>query len=80
MTDTPEPSQRRWNAGETAVVRYLTRDGRPGMSWPFTVVEDREDLLALYIPKGALYKLFRRLPPEEARERGYARVLDDEVH
>ena len=79
MSDTPEPSQRRWNAGDTAVLRYLTRDGRPGMSWPFTVVEDREDLLALYLPRGALYKRFRRLPPEEARERGYARVLDDEV-
>jgi hypothetical protein len=79
MTDTPEQFSRRWNAGETAVVRYLTRDGRPGMTWPFTVVEDREDLLALYIPKGALYKRFRRLPSEEARERGSTRVLDDEV-
>jgi predicted RNA-binding protein associated with RNAse of E/G family len=49
------------------------------MSWPFTVVEDREDLIALYIPKGALYKRFRRLSIAEARERGYSVALDDEV-
>ncbi len=79
MTNDVEQALRPWNAGETAVLRYITRDGRPGMSWPFTVVEDRDDLLALYIPKGARYKRFRRLPAAEARERGYAVALDDEV-
>ena len=79
MTDSFEHSSRRWNAGETAVLRYITRDGRPGMAWPYTVVADREDLLALFIPKGARYKRFRRLPPEEARARGYTRQLADEV-
>lgn len=45
----------RWSPGDTAVLRYLTRTGAPGMSWPTRVVEDREDLLALYIPRGATY-------------------------
>jgi len=77
MTDGAPPSDRRWNPGETAVLRYITRDGRPGMSWPFTVVEDRDDLLALYIPKGAVYKRFVRRPASELRERGYVRELQD---
>ena len=78
MTDGALPSDRRWQPGEAAVLRYITRDGRPGMSWPFTVVEDRDDLLALYIPKGAVYKRSRYLPPAESADRGYDRRLVDE--
>lgn len=77
MTDGAPPSDRRWNPGETAVLRYITRDGRPGMSWPFTVVEDRDDLLALYIPKGAVYKRFVPRPASELRDRGHVRELQD---
>lgn len=77
MTDGAPPSDRRWNPGETAVLRYITRDGRPGMSWPFTVVEDRDDLLALYIPKGAVYKRFVPRPASELRDRGPVRELQD---
>ncbi len=77
MSDGPPPSDRRWQAGETAVLRYLTRDGRPGMSWPFTVVEDRDDLLALYIPKGAIYKRFVRRPASELKDRGHVVELQD---
>ncbi len=71
------PSNRRWDPGETAVLRYITRDGRPGMSWPFTVVEDRDDLLALYIPKGAVYKRFVRRPAAELKDRGHVVELQD---
>ena len=79
MSDSTPPSDRRWQAGETAVLRYITRDGRPGMSWPFTVVEDRDDLLALYIPKGAVYKRFVRRPSSEMVNHGYvAELLDTE--
>jgi hypothetical protein len=45
-----------WQPGDCVTLRYLTRDGRPGMAWPFTVVEDRDDLVALFIPAGATYK------------------------
>jgi hypothetical protein len=49
--------------GETVVLRYLTRDGRPGMCWPAVAVEDRDDLLALWIPEGATYKQWRLQRP-----------------
>jgi Protein of unknown function (DUF402) len=45
-----------WTPGDAVVPRYITRDGRPGMSWPFTVVRDTPELLALFIPRGAIYK------------------------
>jgi len=50
---------RLWQPGDTLVLRYLTRDGKPGMSWPSVLVEDREDVLALFIPEGATYKQWR---------------------
>lgn len=48
-------ASRSWAVGQVAVLRYITRTGQPGMSWPCRVVEDRDDLLALYIPRGATY-------------------------
>jgi hypothetical protein len=52
---------RRFDSGQTVVLRYITRTGSlPGMSWPFRVVEDREDLVALYIPAGAQYARWGR--------------------
>ncbi len=48
---------RRWQPGETVVLRYITtRDGRLGASWPCRLVADRDDLVALYIPQGTMYK------------------------
>ena len=47
------------NTGEDAVLRYITRDGRPGMSWGCRVVIDRPDLLALYLPKETPHKRWR---------------------
>ena len=51
---------RAWEPGDAVVLRYITRDGRPGMSWPFTVVRDTPELLALFIPRGATYKQWQR--------------------
>lgn len=45
-----------WQPGDSVTLRYLMRDGRPGMCWPFTVVEDRDDFVALFIPAGSTYK------------------------
>jgi len=39
-----------------AVLRSITRDGRPGVTWGCRVVEDRSDLLALYLPKETPHK------------------------
>ncbi len=69
---------RRWQPGETAVLRYITRDGRPGMAWPYHVVEDRDDLLALHIPRGSTYKNWRRTPIDDGGKYRAARQLADD--
>ena len=70
------PAQR-WQPGETVVLRYLTRDGKPGMAWPYHVVEDRDDLLALYIPRGSTYKNWVVTPAAEGDGRPTRRLGDD---
>jgi len=52
-------SEQRWQPGDQVVLRYITRQDRPGMSWPARVVQDGDDLLALYIPDGATTKQWR---------------------
>ncbi|HJP40598.1 MAG TPA: DUF402 domain-containing protein [Dehalococcoidia bacterium] len=49
-----------FRVGETVALRYITRNGKPGMSWPFRVVSDTEDLVALHIPAGATYARWGR--------------------
>ncbi|MDP6607144.1 MAG: DUF402 domain-containing protein [Dehalococcoidia bacterium] len=73
------PGARRWEPGETVVLRYLTRDGSPGMAWPYHVVEDRDDLLALHIPRGSTYKRWRRPPVDEQGNYLAARGLGDDT-
>jgi uncharacterized protein len=51
---TVEGSQRRY--GDVVVLRYVTTDGRIEMCWPCRVVEDRDDLLALFIAANSPYK------------------------
>lgn len=64
--------------GDVAVLRYVTTDGRIEMCWPCRIVQDRDDLVALFIAAGSPYKagpkksaaLKRRharraLPPDE---------------
>ena len=46
----------RLNVGDDAVLRYVTRDGRPGMTWAARVVVDRPDFVALYLPKETPHK------------------------
>ena len=38
------------------MLRYLTMDGRIDVAWPCRVVEDRDDLVALFVPAGAIYR------------------------
>jgi hypothetical protein len=49
------PVNGHWQPGDVAVLRYITRTGQPGMSWPARVVTDTDELVALYIPRGATY-------------------------
>jgi Protein of unknown function (DUF402) len=39
----------RWRAGDTVIVRTVHENGRVGMVLPTTVVQDRDDLVALYL-------------------------------
>jgi hypothetical protein len=57
---------RRFDVGEEVVVRYLTRVGSGvGMTWPYRVVRDDEELVALYIPTGSTF--MRWHTPEPGR-------------
>jgi hypothetical protein len=49
--DDPHRSQ-----GDVVALRYITTDARIEMCWPCRVVEDRADLLALFIAAGSPYK------------------------
>ena len=69
----------RWQPGETVVLRYITRDGRPGMAWSYHVVEDRDGLIALHIPRGSTYKRWQPAPLAEVAGYSAARRLDDTV-
>lgn len=42
--------------GNDIVLRYITRDGRPGMTWAGRLVQDRAELVALYLPKETPHK------------------------
>ena len=58
----------RFSPGAEVVVRYITRLGSTvGMTWPFRVVRDDDDLLALWLPRGSLGRLWRN-SPGQARE------------
>lgn len=50
------PSDRKWQAGDVVVLRYITTAGRIEMCWPCRVVEDSDRLLALFIAAGSFYK------------------------
>ena len=49
-------------------MRYITRvDGVPGMTWPYRVVRDDDELAALWLPRGSKGMLWRN-PPGQPRE------------
>jgi len=49
--------------GDAVVLRYITtRDGVPGASWPCRVVADRDELLALYVAEGTVFKEWQPSP------------------
>lgn len=70
MTDQLEAATiRRWQPGDLVVLRYITmRDGTPGATWPCRVVEDRDDLLALHIPAGTIFKEWQPAPSSPNRQ------------
>jgi predicted RNA-binding protein associated with RNAse of E/G family len=64
--------------GDVVALRYITTDSRIEICWPCRIVEDTDELLALFIAAGSIYKaepkrsaaekrlgLRTRLPPHE---------------
>ena len=69
----------RWRTGDRVVVRYITRTGsRPGDVWPYRVVADKEDLVALYLTRGTRFKR-AGFPPLAERRGEYALRHEDSV-
>jgi predicted RNA-binding protein associated with RNAse of E/G family len=71
-----EPDSQRFAVGDAVVVRYITRiDGLPGMTWPYRVVHDEDDLVALWLPRGSKGMLWRMVPgqPRELVEGDWRR-------
>jgi hypothetical protein len=61
-----DDSQRR-HPGDVVALRYITTDARLEMCWPCRVVEDRPDLLALFIAAGSPFKAGPKLSAKAKR-------------
>jgi predicted RNA-binding protein associated with RNAse of E/G family len=64
--------------GEIAVLRYVLQGGRIEMAWPCRVVEDRADLVALFIAAGSRYKAGPKRTAAEKRARASPALPPDE--
>lgn len=71
-----EGKQRR--CGDVVALRYITTDGRIEMCWPCRVVEDRDDLVALFIAAGSPYKAGPKKTAAEKRRQPRAVLPPDE--
>jgi predicted RNA-binding protein associated with RNAse of E/G family len=60
------------------VLRYITTDGRIEIAWPCRVVEDRDDLLALFIAAGSRYKAGPKRTAAEKRRASPTSLPPDE--
>lgn len=61
-------THRRWDPGEEVVLRYITRaGGMPGMTWAARVVQDDDETLALYVPRGTTVMSWQQSPGEPRR-------------
>jgi hypothetical protein len=65
-------------AGDVAVLRYITTDGRIEICWPCRVVVDREDLVALFIAAGSRYKAGPKRTAAEKRRQPQAPLPPEE--
>lgn len=69
---------RRHRHGDPVVLRYITTGGRIEMCWPCRVVEDRDDLVALFIAAGSPYKARPKKPAAEKRREPRTPLPPDE--
>jgi uncharacterized protein len=61
----PAPDAR-WQPGDVVLMRYVTPDERIDFAWPYRVVEDTGDQVALFIARGSA---FRADPKRTARQK-----------
>jgi len=54
-------------SGESVALRYITTDGRIEICWPCRVVQDGDDVLALFIAAGSSYKAVPKRSAAEKR-------------
>jgi hypothetical protein len=45
-----------WQTGDVVALRYITTDRRVEMTWPCRVVRDTDELVALFIAAGSIYR------------------------
>jgi len=64
--------------GDVVVSRYITTDGRIEICWPCRIVEDRDDLLALFIAAGSPYKAGPKKSAAEKRRQPRLPLPPDE--
>ncbi len=60
--------------GDVIALRYITTDSRIEMCWPCRVVEDSDELLALFIAAGSVYKAGPKRSAAEKRASTRMRV------
>lgn len=71
-------SEDRRRPGEVVALRYVLTDGRIEIAWPCRVVEDRDDLVALFIAAGSRYKAGPKRTAAEKRARPSPQLPPDE--
>ena len=64
--------------GDVVALRYITTDSRIEMCWPYRVVEDSDDLLALFVAAGSIYKAEPKRSAAEKRSGTRTRVPQHE--
>ena len=64
--------------GDVVVLRYITTGGRIEMCWPCRVIEDRSDLVALFIAAGSPYKAGPKKTAVEKRRQSRPPLPPDE--
>src|SRR5687767_4692822 len=64
----------RWQPGATVVLRYITTHaGSVGTAWPCRVITDGDDLVALFIAAGTIFKQWQ--PSASAPDRRLADTI-----
>jgi hypothetical protein len=64
--------------GDVVVLRYITTGGRIEICWPCRVVEDRDDVVALFVAAGSRYKAGPKKTAAEKRRHAGNTLPPDE--